>query len=147
MRWSRTNKIAFRATARSTNRSLVNLLNVSQQIAVLRECAITLKARRCAPTQMNGTHMLLKITIFAKLFATSVADKSLLAIMNGANVSIEITTITKPLLARRTLVRVDFAWIVKPVDVLAQHKISAKPLQTRRTLRSVWSIENTRFFD
>ena len=47
------NKIAFRATATSTNQTFVNSLDVLQQTAVLSKRPRTMETLSCSPTQMN----------------------------------------------------------------------------------------------
>ena len=80
--------IAFGAVTRSTNLSLVNTLDVPQQVTISRKPLATVEARGCAPTQMNTANVLVAILRFTKSFAAVRARESLFFVVNGANVSI-----------------------------------------------------------
>ena len=125
--------------------SFVNSLDVRQQGAVLSERASTVEARCCSPTQMNRTNVSLKMRIVTETLATFIANEAFFSIVNRANVSSEVILLAEQFVARGALEIVGFVWIVDSLEMSPQRVVLAESLQTFRTLRTIWSIENTLF--
>ena len=85
----RSNMVAFRAVTRSTNLSLVNTLDVRQQIALLAERATKFETECCSPTHVNAANVSVAMCRVTEAFATVRARESLFFVVNGTNVSVE----------------------------------------------------------
>ena len=79
---------------------------------------------------MNRTNVLLKIAVLRELLAASIAGKSLLSIVNSANVYIEVITLTEQFVACGAFESIDFVWIVHSIDVVEQTACIVESLQT-----------------
>ena len=121
---------------------LVNLFDVSEQIAILRERRTTNSTWSRSNSLMNRTDVPVAIAGFTKRLSALSTVVTTLALVHSANVAIQITLEAEFLVTSLAFVIVCFVRIVNAVDVLTKGVVLGESPQTNRALRSILSIVN-----